>query len=225
MGFANINGRFVRGETKGVIGIEGRYINTRYIREIWLEFRNSKTWTVIQMADASPPIEIRGDWMEHIVGVAAPVVPAQPGWSVLSYHPGFGGSGNTDWNADVHYQEVVAWRVDHAGLLPVTAGESGLSGIALWPKDWANDRPTYIRSPNGLVTSCGGTTWLSDKQWLEEVRDPNSDENRHRSERMKENDREAREFREWRRQRQEVEASTADAKTEVEVQAESESNR
>ena len=78
--------------------------------------------------------------------------------------------------------------------------------IAMWPKDWVNDH-TYIRCPNGHVTSCGGTTWLSDRHWLDEMRDPNSETNRLRDERMKNINQEAKEFREWRRRRQEVKAS------------------
>jgi hypothetical protein len=99
----------------------------------------------------------RTDNPDNAALLSLPVVPAQPGYTVLRYYLG-GGDDDV-----VHRMPVVAWRIDRDGALPVTPDYDGEAS--------GNLVGTGLLMPDGHVFDREGeTTFVDEADWRAQMR-------------------------------------------------------
>jgi hypothetical protein len=113
------------------VWIDGRWVNARYIREI-----EEADGNLIITVDGRPkPLTEYGNDGGRVLRAADEVVPAHPGWEVLSVWE--------DDNAEeLERLPVAAWRI------PAESGERNEPASPVCVGDWGGDRCALL-SPDG----------------------------------------------------------------------------
>jgi hypothetical protein len=139
------------------VWIGGTWVNARYIREI----EESDGNLVIAVEGRSKPLVRYGCDAGVIIGAAVDVVPACPGWEVLSVW-------EDDCATAVERLPVVAWRV------PAESMERNESASPVCVGDWGGDRCALLAPDGRCFELRKDGAWQDEfpnvEAWLGEVR-------------------------------------------------------